>query len=109
MNSFLGRLQYFREVCSPEKSFNSEATIKQYLADVRAVEQRADAQGKAQLSQAEFDAFRSKKLVLASSTSPDTGDVIPWAMRTSAFVPTNIPIIAGMILSPPTQVYTIFW
>ena len=109
MNSFLGRVQYFREVCSPEKSFNSETTIKQYLADVRAVEQRADAQGKAQLSQAEFDAFRHKKLVLASSTSPDTGNVIPWAMRTSAFVPTNIPIIAGMILSPPTQLYTIFW
>ena len=50
MNSFLGRVQYFREVCSPLKSFNSEATIKQYQADVRAVEQRADSHGKAQLS-----------------------------------------------------------
>ena len=50
MSSFLGRVQYFREVCSPEKSFNSETTIKQYLADCKAVEQRADAHGKAQLS-----------------------------------------------------------
>ena len=50
MKSFLGRVQYFREVCSPLKSFNSEATIKQYQADVRAVEQRADSHGKAQLS-----------------------------------------------------------
>lgn len=47
--------------------------------------------------------------MLASSTSPDTGAVIPWAMRTCSFVPTNIPIIGGMILSPPTQAYTIFW
>ena len=30
-------------------------------------------------------------------------------MRTNAFVPTNIPIIVGMLVSPPTQVYTIFW
>ena len=35
---FTDRLQYFREVCSPEKSFNSEATIKQYLADVKKIQ-----------------------------------------------------------------------
>jgi len=35
LNSFYHRLQYYREVCSPEKSFNSTATIKQYLTDVK--------------------------------------------------------------------------
>jgi hypothetical protein len=30
-------------------------------------------------------------------------------MRTSAFVPTNIPIIAGMLLSAPTPFNTFLW
>ena len=65
--------------------------------------------GEAQLTQAEYEDFRYKKLILASSTSPDTGEVIPWAMRTCSFVPTNIPIIVGMLVSPPSQFNTIFW
>ena len=109
LGTFMGRLQYYREVCSPEKSFNSTSTIKQYLSDVRSTQKTADQQGKVQMTQAEYDAYRTKRLILASSTSPDTGEVIPWAMRTCSFVPTNIPIIAGMLLSPPTQVYTMFW
>jgi len=61
------------------------------------------------MTPAEFEEYRNKKLVLAASTNPDTGAVIPWPMRTSSFVPTNIPIIVGMLCSPPTQFYTIFW
>ena len=68
-----------------------------------------DAQGKAQLTQEEYNEYRKKKIVLASSVSPDTGETIMWATRTSAFVPTNIPIIVGMLCSPPTVFYTIFW
>ena len=109
MTTFLGRLKYFREVCSPEKSFNSTDTIKKYQSEVAEVNKRSSQSGKVHLSQAEYDDYRAKRMVLASSTSPDTGAVIPWAMRTSSFVPTNIPIIGGMILSPPTQFYTIFW
>lgn len=40
---------------------------------------------------------------------PDTNDVVPFIARSSAFVPANVPIIAAMMLSPPTMGTTIFW
>lgn len=61
------------------------------------------------MTQEEFDDFRNKRLVLASSMSPDTGEVIPWPTRTCSFVPTNIPIIVGMLTSPPSTFNTILW
>ena len=68
-----------------------------------------NSKGESLLTEQEYKEFRHKKLVLNGSTSPDTGEIIPWAMRTSAFVPTNIPIITGMLISPPGQFWTIFW
>jgi hypothetical protein len=47
--------------------------------------------------------------VLASSINPSSGTPIPWPMRTSAFVPTNIPIICGMLLTAPTPFNTFLW
>ncbi len=45
---------------------------------------------------------------MASSIHPDTGDLIPWPARISAFVPTNVPIIVGMLVSK-TLAGTFFW
>ena len=109
MKTFSGRLQYFHEITSPDKSFNSTETIKGFQADVKAIRESADANGQAKMTLEEYTAYRYKRGVLASSTSPDSGEVIPWAMRTCSFVPTNIPIILGMLVSPPTQFYTMFW
>ena len=61
------------------------------------------------LTKDEYEDYRMKKIIMAASVSPDTGEIISWPTRTSAFVPTNIPIIVGMLTSPPTQVYTVFW
>ena len=110
MESFMGRLQYFTEMCSPLKSFNSESTIRKQQSEVKSLESTfMSSKGESLLTEQEYKEFRHKKLVLNGSTSPDTGEIIPWAMRTSAFVPTNIPIITGMLISPPGQFYTIFW
>ena len=103
LETFVGRVKYWNEIVSPEKSFYSTETIMQYAKEVDSLhKERLDAQGQAMLTPQEYADYRHKRLVLASSTSPDTGDVIPWAMRTCAFVPTNIPIIVGMLVSPPT-------
>lgn len=40
---------------------------------------------------------------------PDTGSTIPFFARVSAFVPMNLPIFVGMILSPPSLKATVFW
>jgi tricarboxylate carrier len=40
---------------------------------------------------------------------PDTGEPIHPAFRVCAFVPANIPICAGMLMTPPTTANIIFW
>ena len=76
--------------------------------------QRANARGEAELteqlsSEQEFADYRHKRIVLASATSPGSEKIIPWFSRTSAFVPISVPISVGMVMSPPTQLWTIFW
>jgi len=44
-----------------------------------------------------------------ASIHPDTNKPVPWVMRMCAFVPTNLPIIFGMLMSAPTPRNTIFW
>jgi len=39
----------------------------------------------------------------------DTEERIPRFMRMCAFVPLNVPILFGMLLSPPTTFNTVFW
>lgn len=50
-----------------------------------------------------------KKLVQLSCVHPDTGSTIPFFARVSAFIPMNLPIFVGMILSPPSLKATVFW
>ena len=35
--------------------------------------------------------------------------MIPWALRFSSFLPTNIPICFGFIIAAPTPFNTVFW
>ena len=110
LETFLGGLMFYREVCSPEKSFHSKETICRYQADVKAMQtERANAEGEAELTEAEFAEYRRKRIVLASATSPDSERIIPWFSRTSAFVPMSVPISVGMVLAPPTQLWTVVW
>jgi hypothetical protein len=44
-----------------------------------------------------------------STIHPDTGKPVPWVMRMCAFVPTNLPIIFGMLMAPQTPFNTIFF
>jgi sideroflexin-5 len=61
------------------------------------------------MTDAEFAEFKHKQLILASSVSPDNGSVVPWPTRTCSFIPTNIPIIVGMLTSPQTMVNIVLW
>ena len=61
------------------------------------------------LSDREIKEFRKMKTIVAASIHPDTSQPVPWAMRMCAFVPTNLPIIFGMLMMPPTPVSTAFW
>jgi len=73
------------------------------------VAEKADKDGFGMLTQSEFDEYRRMRVICASSVNPDNKEVIPWPMRTCSFVPTNVPIIGGMLITAPTPTNIIFW
>lgn len=61
------------------------------------------------LSKTDFEKLKRSASIVNSAISRDTGDQIPRMMRMCAFVPVNIPILFGMLISPPTMFNTVFW
>lgn len=53
--------------------------------------------------------LRKYQTVVRTAIHPDTGEYIPWAMRVSSFLPINMPIAFGFIMTKPTPFNTIFW
>ena len=53
--------------------------------------------------------IRVAETVVSTAIHPDTGKMIPWALRFSSFLPMNIPISFGFIFAAPTPFNTIFW
>jgi hypothetical protein len=54
-------------------------------------------------------ALWNAKWIVDSTVHPDTGKLVPAFFRLSAFVPVNIPIMIGMLLSPKTAFSIPFW
>ena len=52
--------------------------------------------------------WKAKQLV-DSSIHPDTGEPVPLPFRMSAFVPTNLLIVGGMLLPNPSLKSVVFW
>lgn len=113
MDSFLGRFTYYFQVANPLNSFaskqkilNSKALLEAHKARVEAAEKTGE---KMALSEEEQIKLQKAEYLVASSVHPTTGEVIPWPCRTCSFTTTNIPIIFGMLMSPPTPITTAFW
>lgn len=61
------------------------------------------------LTTSEIARLRKLQTIVNASIHPDTNQPVPWVMRMCAFVPTNLPIIFGMLMSAPTPMNTMFW
>jgi hypothetical protein len=61
------------------------------------------------LSETRIQELRKYQRIVDTSIHPDTKEVIPWAMRMSAFIPTNVPIIFGILMTAPTPFNTALW
>lgn len=84
--------------------------MQKSLENQRAAEKEAAGQGtKVMLPASEISKLRQYQTIVNASIHPDTNKPVPWVMRMCAFVPTNLPIIFGMLMTPPTPVNTIFW
>lgn len=53
--------------------------------------------------------LRKAETVVSTAIHPDTGQFIPWVMRLSSFLPINVPIAFGMVMTAPTPFNTVLW
>ena len=101
---------YFVSVSAPHRSFYRRATIMQYHDDVKKIEKyRVNDKRFVSLTRDEITDYIHKKTILESSLNPDTEELISWPQRISAFIPTNLPIFSGMLLTSPTTRNIIIW
>lgn len=115
MDTYSGRVKHFFGILDPIKSFHSKEnimkmneTIKQHLR----LEQENKMEGKkphVRLDEKDIKMLKEYKQICDASIHPDTGEVIPWFIRMNAFVPTNAPIIVGILIGPQTPMINAFW
>ena len=108
VSSRFGRMKYWCRVSDPSKAYIYESTLLNYKQELKDAHDAAQG-GKVTYTQAVYDDLYMKKVHTLSAIHPDSGDLIPWFARTSAFVTVNIPIVTAMMLSPPTMFNTVFW
>eukprot|EP00179_Madagascaria_erythrocladioides_P019900 CAMPEP_0198352512 /NCGR_PEP_ID=MMETSP1450-20131203/107540_1 /TAXON_ID=753684 ORGANISM="Madagascaria erythrocladiodes, Strain CCMP3234" /NCGR_SAMPLE_ID=MMETSP1450 /ASSEMBLY_ACC=CAM_ASM_001115 /LENGTH=320 /DNA_ID=CAMNT_0044058547 /DNA_START=51 /DNA_END=1013 /DNA_ORIENTATION=- len=96
--TYAGRFWRFQSMTSPLQLFASRETIVRALAvargDVAAASERQRVMA-ARLANA--------------SVHPDTGRVIPAALRMAAFVPANVLITIGLLVPNPSLKTLVFW
>ena len=61
------------------------------------------------MTEGEIQSVRKAQHVVATAVHPDTGELLPWAMRFSSFIPMNLPIAFGLLFSAPTMTNVIFF
>ena len=108
MNSVTGRIKYWFGVADPLKSLVTNKQVLDYNDELKTLAKEANGTPQT-YTRTQYNDLLYKKRVQLSSIHPDTGELVPWYARTSAFVTTNVPIIAAMSLSAPTPFNTIFW
>lgn len=106
-----GRFMHFQRVVNPVNFFLTSSQIQQAKALVLKAKAQEESQGGRPLllNKKDYSELVKASYIVGSSTSRDTGEEIPRMMRMCAFLPVNIPILFGMLLSTPTTVNTIFW
>ena len=90
-------------------------SLRQQQSEMRRIEEWAESEGGiCMLSQNNYQKYREIKMLMASSEHKDLKEIIPWYMRSSSFIPINLSIFVGKLLSsrlfwPPSMFQTFFW
>lgn len=103
-SSYLGRVRHFLTVIDPTTLLTTDAQLaasKQLIADYKAGKVTDNDVTEKQL-------WRAKQLQDAI-VHPDTQEAIPVALRWSAFVPANVPMVVGMMAHAHSLPMTMFW
>eukprot|EP00297_Palpitomonas_bilix_P013001 CAMPEP_0113872994 /NCGR_PEP_ID=MMETSP0780_2-20120614/3525_1 /TAXON_ID=652834 /ORGANISM="Palpitomonas bilix" /LENGTH=291 /DNA_ID=CAMNT_0000858593 /DNA_START=34 /DNA_END=906 /DNA_ORIENTATION=+ /assembly_acc=CAM_ASM_000599 len=101
--SLLEKFIAYTHVSDPRMLWEEEQKIREAEKISKFIEQNPH-----QTTYSESEAFLAKKLY-RGCVHPQTGDIIHPFFRRAAFLPVNIPIYAGMLLSPSTFPWIVFW
>ncbi|SCV73460.1 BQ2448_7386 [Microbotryum intermedium] len=104
----IGRLKHFASVTSPLTLLASSTELANAQRFLREYQDGVGEGRKAWGKEDEYGLWKKKQLV-ESSIHPDTGLSVPLPFRLSAFVPTNLLIVGGMLMPNPTIKGVIFW
>ncbi|KAJ3181552.1 hypothetical protein HDU85_003494 [Gaertneriomyces sp. JEL0708] len=100
-STYWGRLRHFMQITDPR---NLLATESELAAAKDLVERYKD--GKINAAP---EALWKAKTLIDSTYHPDTGEKVILPFRMSSFVPTNVLIVAGMLVPNPSIGTILFW
>ncbi|KAN0060021.1 Sideroflexin FSF1 [Thecaphora frezii] len=112
LSTFSGRLRHFATVTSPLTLLATQAELKAARDVVQSYESRFPRdrlRGSYVVPRTEAERYWKAKQLVDSSVHPDTGEVVPLPFRMSAFVPTNLLVVGGMLMPNPTLPAVVFW
>ncbi|PWY98355.1 tricarboxylate carrier [Testicularia cyperi] len=112
LSTFTGRLQHFTSVTSPLTLLASTSELKAARDLVDGYEAKFPSdrrQGVYLVTRPEAEKYWRARQLVDSSVHPDTGEVITLPFRMSAFVPTNLLVVAGMLMPNPSLAGIVFW
>ena len=114
-DTYWGRFEAFRATANPFHAFYPNSRIilmQEQLKQQKAKEQEQftrTGKREIEMTKSEIRELRVAETVVSTAVHPDTGKIIPWALRFSSFLPMNLPISFGFIFTAPTPFNTIFW
>ena len=85
------------------------AKAKIAIYNVLMKEYKEEGKSRIECTKGEIKEYRKASKIINAIEHPDTGKPILWPFRMSSFVPINMPIIAGMVLTKQTPLNLIFW
>ncbi|BGP58360.1 Sideroflexin FSF1 [Rhodotorula sphaerocarpa] len=106
--SYFGRVRHFASITSPLTLLASPSDLRNAQQLLKEYQDGVGEGRKAWGHEDQYGIWKAKQLV-ESSIHPDTGEPVPLPFRLSAFVPTNLVIVAGMLMPNPSLKSVIFW
>ncbi|KWU41149.1 Tricarboxylate/iron carrier, partial [Rhodotorula sp. JG-1b] len=102
-----GRWRHFASITSPLTLLASSDDLKRAQKLLKEYQEGVGEGRKAWGHEDQYGVWKAKQCEKCSPT--DTGEPVPLPFRLSAFVPTNLVIVAGMLMPNPSLKSVIFW
>lgn len=110
LSTFMSRFKHFYGVTHPKNFIVGDEEILDGVKTVKKFRDLAkeSADGVIEITQVEKDSIL-RGIELSNSSANDKGELVFKPFRMCGFVPINIPVLCGIVLSKPTMFNTIFF